>query len=1011
MRTPAELLPGLIGAFCLTREELYELTLPKKKHQTAPNLAICININLETYLQIVERSKDKSLIEFAGALLKAELFLIFHFMFYNEDIIKLSLKDRDVYAETAKEIDEITKALDNLAPDIAYLLKWLCGILMNAAITAKLTSENAFCITILEELRLSDPKASEDLADQLVRAGLHPEAGEPDDELFTQSNRTFSQSLKTYFKEKFAEFRGFIFKHGPSLADNPEFKDFFNLLPPAPSAAGPSLFSQAPLEMAKESEEEATLRVLSKNKGSLAYILLRLSKLHKSSAVAATKAVKSQLTADFNNYFSAFEKLLQEANECAKQITDNQGQNELANIMLILIMISAVSQFIAFAKPTKPEESSAAQTPEIAKLETDTRKFMAILLQRIDSKRYPTLHTAFREKFVDDTAPRNFMIPLSSFTSIIAPPARFTCRIIAELLVEAATQTHQRNSFFTAFEIACENLQIKIQEEDFRTAFKQRLTELTERANEMQQQVCSAEKILAEKQAAKKAAREAELAARKDEERQRQFEARQKAHESAEAQGAAGAGPAPEEQEAYVLSKIEIFVQRIKPAPYDRKKLNELDALLAGKNLDLQEQAELQILRAKMLFESLRNSCPEKMPPNISAQVDTLNDLAKRCRDEKIDAYPGLLDLERKKLENKFKKTSKVTAKSAMPKAVEAKNYKDKIPPEVQAILKALQDTSPIPGKFKNQALIFGGFPRDILRKAESKDIDIMCLFDISALSDDQRKNYLTALHADLSKRESVKISPSNMADLYHFTIGKKAFDVKFSDKKTIGEYFKSCDFTCNTACMNLDGEIYGFFPRTIPDIEASLCQPTTDSRQFFDDPVRLLRTLHMTINKGYSLEENFNREFETYLTKFKGLNKEELSAFLKGKIDIDKKPLKPKKIDCKDHFKARLKALLFSVINEKDLKDPDMAKKQKTLAKELGANVLSLVAETSNAAGGADNLSYGMLAYSEVFLECVGHKPVIQAGDVERRSDTPSVFQETVRARVEGAAGAAPRP
>ncbi len=196
------------------------------------------------------------------------------------------------------------------------------------------------------------------------------------------------------------------------------------------------------------------------------------------------------------------------------------------------------------------------------------------------------------------------------------------------------------------------------------------------------------------------------------------------------------------------------------------------------------------------------------------------------------------------------------------------------------------------------EAYIVGGYVRDLYLDIKSTDIDI----STNALPKDLIKIFKQGI---LSKESygSFKIKKNN----YQFDITTYRKEAKYVNRRptevtyinNLIEDLQRRDFTVNSLCMNLKGQIIDLLDG-VKDIEQKLIRTIGSPKEKFkEDPLRILRAVRFSIVLDFNLEQETNKWLKKQAKLVKTLSydrkKEELEKifvsknFLKG-LEILKK-------------------------------------------------------------------------------------------------------------------------
>lgn len=197
------------------------------------------------------------------------------------------------------------------------------------------------------------------------------------------------------------------------------------------------------------------------------------------------------------------------------------------------------------------------------------------------------------------------------------------------------------------------------------------------------------------------------------------------------------------------------------------------------------------------------------------------------------------------------------------------------------AILKALEDKG-------FRAYLVGGMPRDILLNMDTSDVDITT----NATPKDLIKIFSDASVPD-NDYGSVRLIRSGY--VFEIVTFRKEGEYDNFRRPTKVEYISSLlqdlqrrDFTINTICMDLNGDIIDLLNGR-EDLDKKLIRSIKDASTSFDeDPLRILRAIRFATVLSFNLDEDIIKAIHKYKDRIKILSKERV------KFELDKMFISP---------------------------------------------------------------------------------------------------------------------
>ena len=186
------------------------------------------------------------------------------------------------------------------------------------------------------------------------------------------------------------------------------------------------------------------------------------------------------------------------------------------------------------------------------------------------------------------------------------------------------------------------------------------------------------------------------------------------------------------------------------------------------------------------------------------------------------------------------------------------------------------------------EAYVVGGYVRDFLLGKETKDIDVCTNARVVELMDIFRDYNATS-----NNYGAVKLNYSD----YKFDITTYREDVKYNgDRRNLEikyvdnlfEDIKRRDFTCNTLCMNKEGNIIDIL-NARKDIDNRIVRCVGDiDRKITEDPLRMLRAIRFATVLDFKIDKDLYEAIEERKELIDSLStqrmKEELNKILVSK-------------------------------------------------------------------------------------------------------------------------------
>lgn len=339
------------------------------------------------------------------------------------------------------------------------------------------------------------------------------------------------------------------------------------------------------------------------------------------------------------------------------------------------------------------------------------------------------------------------------------------------------------------------------------------------------------------------------------------------------------------------LSAAEVFYGEFKKnkSKSNTEKLKLLDEFLSANTAalsnDIVAQIFLQIERAEILLV-----LNPKDFASLTSQIEVLKTL---CR---FHIHEEWLSAAIKALETTSKPIIaaaglQVTHTETKPKEIHPLH----IPEDIVKILTALSRR--FDSGFTGQTFVVGGWVRDsILRGEKPNDIDLVGIgYQTDLHSSDQFQRELELYLAAGFPGVAIKVQNSKLTNLLLITIGPKNYELWFSAAQTPEEDALKRDFTCGALYTGSDGKVFSPLAGALNDCLKRVCVPANPT-EFFQDPVRLLRTLDYFVLRRYELDSKFKAGFLSHLEKLNQGTIEALNDFLGTH---------------RNHFVIRLKKLL----------------------------------------------------------------------------------------------------
>lgn len=197
------------------------------------------------------------------------------------------------------------------------------------------------------------------------------------------------------------------------------------------------------------------------------------------------------------------------------------------------------------------------------------------------------------------------------------------------------------------------------------------------------------------------------------------------------------------------------------------------------------------------------------------------------------------------------------------------------------AILKAIEDKG-------FRAYLVGGMPRDILMNMDTSDVDITT----NATPKDLIKIFKDASFPD-NDYGSVRLIRSGY--VFEIVTFRKEGEYDNFRRPTKVEYISSLlqdlqrrDFTINTICMDLNGDIIDLLNGR-KDLDNKIIKSVKDASLSFDeDPLRILRAIRFATVLSFDLDEDIIKAIHKYKERIKILSKERV------KFELDKMFISP---------------------------------------------------------------------------------------------------------------------
>lgn len=173
--------------------------------------------------------------------------------------------------------------------------------------------------------------------------------------------------------------------------------------------------------------------------------------------------------------------------------------------------------------------------------------------------------------------------------------------------------------------------------------------------------------------------------------------------------------------------------------------------------------------------------------------------------------------------------------------------------------------------------LIVGGYVRDLLLNAPSKDVDI----EVYGLSYEQIKAILAPhFHVNFVGQSFGVLKVDQLIDVAlprresKSGIGHKGFKIDNSPNVTYEEAFARRDFTINAIGMRLDGSFCDPY-NGIEDIKRKTLRATSSA--FKDDPLRVLRGMQMAARFGFTMDQTTIQYCRQVFNEFSTLSPERI--------------------------------------------------------------------------------------------------------------------------------------
>ncbi len=190
------------------------------------------------------------------------------------------------------------------------------------------------------------------------------------------------------------------------------------------------------------------------------------------------------------------------------------------------------------------------------------------------------------------------------------------------------------------------------------------------------------------------------------------------------------------------------------------------------------------------------------------------------------------------------------------------------------------------------EAYIVGGYVRDFLLNKETKDIDICTNARVVELVDIFRDYSITSNNYGAVKitYNDFKFDITTYRKEIKYNGDRRNLEIKYVDN--LMEDIKRRDFTCNTLCMNKEGNVIDILNGK-EDIDNKVIKCVGDvNKKLMEDPLRILRAIRFATVLDFKIDKDLYNAIEEKKELIDGLSTQRMKEEL-TKILVSKKALK----------------------------------------------------------------------------------------------------------------------